>query len=351
MAIESNPLRKIYLELTDSCNLECEICYRHQWVEEPGDMSENLWKTVLGQIRELSDVETIVLGGMGEPLVSPFFHKTVELLRDKKIWVTSNGTLFREKLNASTVADVNLFIVSIDGMQEQMVKGRGVVFDQLMEEIDFLNQLKRENGKVTPHLDIQFVASAKNINDIFPLMDVLAEKKIRNLIISHLMPQYIEQANDILYKPYNNQELKQLFHKIRNYSFKRGLRIVFPETELKTERHCAFVNNDATYITSRGEIVPCYRLSHQGSEVVFGRPKTLRQYSFGNLKNKPLAAIWQDPAYVRFRNKIFNNHYPSCPDCDLVEGCSLIHDVDFDCHGEEPNCADCLWSRKFVFCN
>jgi MoaA/NifB/PqqE/SkfB family radical SAM enzyme len=95
----------------------------------------------------------------------------------------------------------------------------------------------------------------------------------------------------------------------------------------------------------------CYRLSHPGSEVVFGRAKSLRQYSFGDLAGKSLAEIWNDPRYVQFRNKIYNNHYPSCPDCDLVEGCSLIHDVDFDCHGEEPNCADCLWARKFVFCN
>ncbi|TVQ12928.1 MAG: radical SAM protein [Bacteroidetes bacterium] len=349
MQYHLNPLKKVYLELTDSCNLECEICYRHQWVEEPRDMSEALWKDVVAQIREIPSVETIVLGGMGEPLVSPFFHQTIETFKDKQIWVTSNGTMFREKLTAPTVAGINLFIVSIDGMQEQMVKGRGVDFKELMAEIDFLNQLKKEND--TPHLDIQFVASRKNIDDIFPLMDVLAEKKIRNLVISHLMPQHLEQADDILYKRYDNQELKQLFHRIRNYSFKRGLRIIFPETELKTERRCAFVNNDATYITSRGEIVPCYRLSHQGSEVVFGRPKVIRQYSFGNLKSKPLQAIWSDPGYVRFRSKIYNNHYPSCPDCDLVEGCSLIHDVDFDCHGEEPNCADCLWARKFVFCN
>ena len=314
-------------------------------------MNESLWKNAVKQIRKEKTIETVVLGGMGEPLVSPLFTKTIELLSEKQIWVTSNATLFREQLTKEIASKVYLFVVSCDGMEQQMVQGRGVVFDEIMANIDHLNRLKVEMGSETPYLDIQFVASKKNIDDIFPLMDILAEKKVRNLVISHLLPQHTVQAGDILYSRYENREMKEKFHKIRNYSFRRGLRIIFPEVELKTERKCAFVNNDATYITSRGEVVPCYRLSHQGSEVVFGRYKTLKQYSFGNLNEKSLKEIWEDKEYVKFRKKIYNNHYPSCPDCDLVEGCSLIHDVDFDCHGESPNCADCLWARKFVFCN
>lgn len=344
-------LKKVYLEITDSCNLECEICYRHHWVKEPVEMNEDLWKNTINQILKHETIETVVLGGMGEPLVSPFFARSVELLSHKKIWVTSNATLFIEHLTKDSVSKIHLFVVSCDGMEQQMVKGRGVIFDELIANIDHLNRLKEENGLETPFLDIQFVASKKNIDDIFPLMDILAEKKVRNIVISHLLPQHIDQADDILYSRYQNSEMKEKFHKIRNYSFRKGLRIIFPEVELKTERKCAFVNNDATYITSRGEVVPCYRLSHEGSEVVFGRHKTLKQYSFGNLNDRSLKDIWEDKEYVKFRKKIYNNHYPSCPDCDLVDGCSLIHDVDFDCHGESPNCADCLWARKFVFCN
>ena len=314
-------------------------------------MKEDLWKNAVKQIQESKTIETVVLGGMGEPLVSPFFAKTVELLRDKQIWVTSNATMFREQLTADIVSKINLFVVSVDGMENHMVKERGVVFNELLANIDHLNHLKEQNNNETSYLDIQFVASEKNIDEIFPLMDILAEKRVRNIIISHLLPQHPEQADDILYSRYDNREMKEKFHKIRNYSFRKGLRIIFPEVELKTERKCAFVNNDATYITSRGEVVPCYRLSHEGSEVVFGRQKTLKQYSFGNLNDRSLKEIWEDKEYVKFRKKIYNNHYPSCPDCDLVDGCSLIHDVDFDCHGESPNCADCLWARKFVFCN
>lgn len=348
---KNDMLKKIYLELTDNCNLECKICYRHQWVQKPTEMEKDTWVKSVNQILDIGSVETVLLGGMGEPLVSPCFKNTLKAFRDKEIAITTNATLFKECIDEEAVSLIDLFIVSVDGMDQQMVQGRGVSFEEVMKNIDFINSLKSQLGLEKPHLDIQFVASRSNIHDIFPLMDVLAEKKIRNLVLSHLMPQNKEQASEILYKPYGNTSLKELFHKIRNYSFKRGLRVVFPEVELKTERRCAFVNSDATYITSRGEVVPCYRLSHEGTEVVFGREKTLKQYSFGNIHDRSLREIWDSPPYQKFRSRIFNNHYPSCPDCDLVDGCSLIHDVDFDCHGEEPNCADCLWSRKFVFCN
>jgi len=344
-------LKKIYLELTENCNLECEICFRNQWNEKPADMNTNLLQSVINQINSTKSVKTVVLGGIGEPLASPEFVSTVKRLADKEIWVTTNGTLLKEVGFQDVFKKLHLLIISIDGMEHQMLRSRGVVLKDLMANIDYVNRLKNDSQHPAPFIDIQFVASRKNIDEIFPLMDLLATKNIRNIIVSHLSPTDPAQAHDILYKLHGNDETKSLFNKIRNYSFRRGLKVMLPEVELKTERKCAFVSNHATLITSKGEIVPCYRLAHSGKEVVFGRLKSVRQYSFGNLHSKSIDEIWNSDNYRRFREKILNHQYPSCPDCDLVEGCSLVTDVEFDCHGEAPNCADCLWARKFIFCN
>ncbi|MDO8896787.1 MAG: SPASM domain-containing protein, partial [Bacteroidales bacterium] len=324
-------LRKIYIELTETCNLECEICFRHNWGNPPIEMALPVLNNLISQINNLPSLETVVIGGIGEPLNASRFNYALNSLKHKKIHVTTNGVLLHLHLNEELIRNVHLLIVSIDGMEQQMLKSRGIVLDELIVNIDRLNSLKKQFGSQIPYLDIQFVASRKNINDIFPLMDLLAEKHVRNIIVSHLMPQDSTQADDILYSRFENKVAKELFNRIRNHSFKRGLRIVLPEIELKTERRCAFVNNDAAYITAKGEVVPCYRLSHEGKEVVFGREKSLRQYSFGNVADNTIEFIWNSDGYRKFRKKIFNNHFPSCPDCDLVEGCSLINDVEFDC--------------------
>ncbi len=344
-------LKKIYLEITDQCNLDCKTCYRRAWVDEPKDMPWPLLDKVIGQVNAEKELKTVVLGGMGEPMAAESFESVLQKLRQKEIWATTNGTLFLEKLTPEILGKVNLFIVSADGMHKNMEKIRGVDLDFWLKNIRHFNQMKKETGRKKPLLDIQFVASRDNIQDIFPLMDLLAELDINNLMVSNLMPVDEESAGQILHKRYENPEMRRLWNKIRNYSFKRGLRVILPEFELKTERRCAFVDKDATYITAGGEVVPCYRLSHDGKEYVFGRPKKILQYSFGSLKEKSLSEIWQSKDYVDFRRRIYNNHYPSCTDCELVEGCDLVKSTDFDCYGVSPSCADCLWARNFVFCN
>ncbi|MNO01582.1 hypothetical protein D3C81_2217640 [compost metagenome] len=45
-----------------------------------------------------------------------------------------------------------------------------------------------------------------------------------------------------------------------------------------------------------------------------------------------------------------NYMYPSCTDCDLRDACDFVKTSDIDCWGNEPSCADCLWSRRIVQC-
>lgn len=63
-----------------------------------------------------------------------------------------------------------------------------------------------------------------------------------------------------------------------------------------------------------------------------------------------LEDIWNSKAYSQFRKTIYYNLYPSCIDCDLVEGCDMVKSTEVDCYGISPSCADCLWARKFVIC-
>jgi tungsten cofactor oxidoreducase radical SAM maturase len=342
---------KIYLELTDQCNLDCSTCYRKSWVAEPAEIHPALLDKITDEISNSPETRTVVLGGMGEPLEAKCFDKAVNALEGKDIWVTTNGTLFFEKLDPRLLEKTGLFIVSADGMHHNMQQIRGVDMEFWLRNIRHFNEMKKQAGLKKPYLDIQFVASKTNIQDIFPLMDLLAGLQVRNLVVSNLLPVDEAAASQILYRRYENQEVRKLFHQIRNYSLKLGLRVKLPEFELKTERRCAFVDQNAAYITSTGEVVPCYRLSHHSTEYVFGRPKTIQQYTFGDLNHQSLQEIWQNKEYRSFRDRVYNNHYPSCIDCELVDGCELVKSTSFDCYGVSPSCADCLWARNFVFCN
>lgn len=344
-------LEKVYLEITEECNLDCNNCFRKSWNKPAIEMDDPTRQKVIAEINQSESIRTVVLGGIGEPFMSASFEKTVNQLKEKSVWVTTNGLHLKEKLTPALLKKIDKLIVSADGMEKNMLVIRGIQMNEWMQNLSYLNQLKQKHKTDTPALEIQFVASRQNIADIFPLMDILADLNVHKIHISHILPVDDEGAEQILYKRYENKETRQLFNKIRNYSFKKGLQVVLPEYELRTERHCAFVDSNATYVTAEGMVVPCYRFSHDGREYVFGRKKTILQYSFGSVKEQALNDIWESLRYRSFRSRIYNNHFPSCTDCDLVEGCDLVNHTEFDCHGHSPSCSDCVWARNFVFCN
>ena len=46
-------IKKLYLELTDQCNLTCQMCYRRSWENNAGDMSSKTFSKVLEDINRL----------------------------------------------------------------------------------------------------------------------------------------------------------------------------------------------------------------------------------------------------------------------------------------------------------
>lgn len=343
-------LRKIYLELTNKCNLNCTICYRRPWTEKPLDMDMKLFRKIKKEIGSMESLKSVVLGGIGEPTCAPLICEAIEELGNYDLTMTTNAVKMDQPLLGAVVKFVDLVMVSIDDLYENFSKIRGTNLDYVLRNIKRINELKEKAGKKTPFIGIQFVISKENADDIFKLIDLAGNLKVNTLVLSNLLPQTKENADKILYTRYDNREVRLLFSKVSNYSFRKGINIMLPNCELKTERRCSFVDDEAAFISASGEVVPCYRLSHSNKEYVFGREKTVIRHSFGSLNEMSLKEIWESKAYNSFRNSVGNNRYPSCIDCDLVDGCDMVKDTTTDCYAGTPSCADCLWNRKFAIC-
>lgn len=343
-------LQKLYLELTNKCNLNCTMCYRYSWSEILQNMSKELFEKIKKEIREMDRLKSIVLGGIGEPTCAPLIYEAIEELGNYDLILTTNAVKMDDTLLGLIVQYVNLIMVSIDGLHENFSKIRGTNLDLVLNNINKINELKKKAGRNTPYLGIQFVISKNNVDDIFRLIDLASELNVHQLVLSNLLPQMEENADEILYTRYENKIMKDLFDKAYNYSFRKGLNLILPNCELKTERRCNFIEDEATFISASGEIVPCYRLSHTYKEYVFGRKKTVLKHSFGNLHDKSLKEIWESSEYSNFRSVIKNNRYPSCIDCDYAEGCDMVKNTTTDCYTGSPSCADCLWTRKYIIC-
>jgi radical SAM protein with 4Fe4S-binding SPASM domain len=122
----SNPkVDLVYLELTNNCNLSCEMCTYKKVQEKIGYMSSQLFESCVDQISEMG-ANCLYLHGAGESLLHPNFKDYLKYAISKRdegkiksvAWV-DNGMLFNQSI-ADLVVDLKVDEVSfsLDGVGE-----------------------------------------------------------------------------------------------------------------------------------------------------------------------------------------------------------------------------------------
>ena len=135
-------LQKLYIELTDNCNLNCKMCYRRSWGNAFGDMKNEVLQKLVNEIKEQDEIKEIVIGGIGEPTLAKNFKNALVLLKDYSITVTTNGTLINEELAEYLIQYVDNITVSIDGTPDTFQEIRGIDLRLVENNIKMLNILK-----------------------------------------------------------------------------------------------------------------------------------------------------------------------------------------------------------------
>lgn len=89
--------KKIYIEITNVCNLSCSFCIKVE--KTPRFMSEEEFDHILSEIKPYTD--TIYLHVKGEPLLHPKLEQFLKIAENYNINVniTTNGVLFPEKVS------------------------------------------------------------------------------------------------------------------------------------------------------------------------------------------------------------------------------------------------------------
>ncbi|MCL4464034.1 MAG: radical SAM protein [Firmicutes bacterium] len=348
-------IRKLFIELTNRCNLDCVMCYRHSWRCSEGEMDEDLFEKILLEISRLTELEEIVLGGFGEPLFHPKFWDWLSRLHaaapDVPITLPTNGVLLQpSQIGALAESGVSKIVVSVDGADIDIQRDvRGFEAGEVSLKLAALSAaIKR-----TPGISWwwETVWQQKNKRCLPDVLRLAAKLHVKQLIVSHLVAVLPAQTDEALFDPEMAAEDKKILERARLTAMNSGLSAQFPREKPKTERKCSFVEKMSVVIRWDGAVAPCYRYLHGCMEHFFGRSKEVPAFMFGSLKDSGLEEIWTRQEYQQFRYRVANNLYPSCADCELVEGCDLtVHRAEGDCDGGMPSCGDCLWSRGMVLC-
>jgi radical SAM protein with 4Fe4S-binding SPASM domain len=135
--------KKIYVEITNVCNLKCDFCPETKRKAE--FMSEAAFKQILDQIKPFTDY--IYLHVKGEPLLHPKLGNFLDISYEKgfKVNITTNGTLIDKigdiLIEKPAVRQVNFSLHSFDGNQNEISK------DEYIDSIlAFSNRAIAESG-------------------------------------------------------------------------------------------------------------------------------------------------------------------------------------------------------------
>ena len=87
---------KIYVEITNACNLDCSFC--HGTIREKGFISTSDFALFAEKIRPFTDY--VYLHVMGEPLLHPKLGEIIDIAHSSglKVSITTNGTLIKKCL-------------------------------------------------------------------------------------------------------------------------------------------------------------------------------------------------------------------------------------------------------------
>lgn len=104
--------KKIYIEITNSCNLNCSFCIGNK--RQYKFMSFSEFKIVLDKIKPYTNY--IYLHVLGEPLMHPDINKFIEYAYNEgfNVNITTNGYLI-DRLNTDKVRQINISLHSYNG--------------------------------------------------------------------------------------------------------------------------------------------------------------------------------------------------------------------------------------------
>ena len=346
--------RKLYIEATTACNLQCSTCIRNVWSDPIAPMKWDTFERILESLPGLPELQRVIFTSFGEPLTHPRILEMIEAVRQRGLAVSlgSNGLLLTPKVSEELVRlGVDRLVVSVDGVKPETYEGvRGAELSLVLRNLRGLNEAKYRLGSLTPALGIEFVALKSNVEELASLTKLASHLNAARVLVSNVLPYTEEMRDEILYGHEPQDSYKSGGFPVRVDAWVTWGTLELPHMHWGAERRCRFVNDRSIVVGWDGGVSPCYALSHNYSYyAIDGRKKHVKRYILGNVHQSSLADIWMSEDYTLFRSEVRIFHFPSCPDCDLRDTCDLRGDNE-GCWGWNPSCADCLWAQDIIRC-
>lgn len=349
------------------------MCFRNSWRQEAvGDMDMDIYCKILETMPE--SVETVFLGGMGEPLAHPKIFEMVELASKsgKTVELLSNATLLTAQYTSQLLeAGLDMLWVSIDSLEEEQYAAirQNSSFLLVKHHIDEFNRQRiREKREI--RLGVAFVAMKSNAHELAKLPYFATYHMVNEVNISNVIPTDAQTAAEVLYDnvidwglgddapmksspqirlPLMNWQHPAAMEGLRGLLSSSMCDVFFSgQKVLRSSRSCRFINEGHCFVKYDGKVSPCMPMLRNGVVFWRGKARQINRHFFGDLSEMGLAEIWESDDYRDFRERVRRFEFSPCFRCSL---CENWEEGVTDCFGSpSPACGGCLWSEGVISC-
>jgi MoaA/NifB/PqqE/SkfB family radical SAM enzyme len=299
VSLASYPHR-MYIELTDECNLRCPMCTQSTLTGARKNMPMELFDKLRPLFRY---TDMIHFTGCGEMFLHPQFRDMLSAAPNAEatVRIITNGLLLDEEMSRFLIA--------------QKLKQ----FPRVLENIRTLVRLKRELGSVRPHVALNFVARRCNIEQLPDFVRMAENLGAESVNVGFLQVYSRDLASESLFF---HQELSDRCMRMALDTAKEtGVKVYLPgffggggETEyrpLLTDSKCVepygFV-----YVRAEGTLGPC----------------CVNDARLGLLAGNSFTDLWNGPEYRQFRRVVSTPEQDlNCQHC-MLEGYKDIREVE-----------------------
>lgn len=362
-------LSKLYIEVTNRCNLNCRTCIRNVWNEPSGMMSEEVFEAIIEGLNSFRSLpEKVFFGGFGEPLSHPGILDMISKFKTMGMSaeLITNGTLLKKDMIVSLIdSGLDTLWISLDGSTPESFSDirMGAELPGILENLD---QLRRLNGgrrgfKQHMEIGIAFVAMKRNITELPAVIETGSNIGATRMLVTNVLPYTREMVNESLYYDSINRSNFNLdlplmdmddttLESIRKAAASITMTIPFVQAE-KLRNRCPFIEDGAGAIGWDGNLSPCLPLLHSHDcylDFLNYDHRHSRKWAIGNVLDNTLHDIWNTPEHKAFRERVLDFDFSPCITCG---GCDLSEKNEEDCIGNKhPACGACLWAQGIIRC-
>jgi radical SAM protein with 4Fe4S-binding SPASM domain len=289
-------------EITLKCNLRCSHCGSSAGLPRPNELNTKECFRLCEELAELGCEDVSLMGG--EPFLREDWFSIGQCIKSlgMNLSIVSNGTILEKYIEKISQLKPKVVGISLDGLKEshEKIRGKGT-FEKTIRAIELL----REKGIQTTVIT---TVSKINFKDL-PKMKNLLYKKGVNWQIQVAMPLGNFQKEQML--------SKEEFYATALFIAKERIENSFKNLPVigahcygyysKFLPGCSWEGCSAGIssigITSDGGIVGCLSMGNE-------------RFIEGNIREKSLKEIWEDPNSFSYNRKFDKNQLgPNCRNC------------------------------------